>query len=375
MSLVSMLKINLIKKLATYIRKWMQNQFILLKILQNGFRGRFFKSVYYTLLIFVSLFTQCSLMRNFRWSAKLCFEKNYYLCQHRMPYVSEKNRQRVYARWNETFPGQKANEIQVYVKPGRSDAGNRRWIKIFTHDFSKTPLILFLLLFNVHFRINRELNREANVISKRPTSSPQRASHRSRDQSDRNQIPVNRRRLSNEINPPEVLSTQDTQLRRKKQHNKSKEREALKLSGNVDLGLKKKSLRTRTKTTSTTSTTTTEHPNEIPRNFHPQPPPQPSSNHHRHNHYNTDYDRNDYRRTMMTSTTTQYPITYQAITTSHTSSSHQQSPINPSITSPPTSGISSKQIEKVNDFVFNASYENFIHFLHTHTEKTFGRHP
>ena len=32
-----------------------------------------------------------------------------------MPYVSEKSRQRLYAKWNETYPNEMANEVEVYV--------------------------------------------------------------------------------------------------------------------------------------------------------------------------------------------------------------------------------------------------------------------
>ena len=54
-------------------------------------------------------------MNKTRWSAKLCMEKNNFICQHKMPYVGERNRQRIYAKWNETFPNQFANEIEVYI--------------------------------------------------------------------------------------------------------------------------------------------------------------------------------------------------------------------------------------------------------------------
>uniref|UniRef100_A0A6B2E8I3 Putative c-type lectin n=1 Tax=Phlebotomus kandelakii TaxID=1109342 RepID=A0A6B2E8I3_9DIPT len=60
----------------------------------------------------------CSMMNptlKFRWSAKPCVEQHNFICQHRMPYVSERNRQRVYAKWNETFPNELANEIEVIV--------------------------------------------------------------------------------------------------------------------------------------------------------------------------------------------------------------------------------------------------------------------
>ncbi|XP_059613344.1 uncharacterized protein LOC132259646 [Phlebotomus argentipes] len=60
----------------------------------------------------------CSMMNptlKFRWSAKPCVEQHNFICQHRMPFVSERNRQRVYAKWNETFPNELANEIEVIV--------------------------------------------------------------------------------------------------------------------------------------------------------------------------------------------------------------------------------------------------------------------
>lgn len=50
-----------------------------------------------------------------RWSARPCVEKSYYICQHRMPYVSETNRVKIYQRWNVTFPHGMANEIEVKV--------------------------------------------------------------------------------------------------------------------------------------------------------------------------------------------------------------------------------------------------------------------
>lgn len=32
-----------------------------------------------------------------------------------MPYVSEKNRQKIYNKWNETYPNEMANEIEVVL--------------------------------------------------------------------------------------------------------------------------------------------------------------------------------------------------------------------------------------------------------------------
>ncbi len=195
-----------------------------------------------------------------------------------------------------------------------------------------------------------------NTVSSRPTPTPQRTSSRSRDQRRNNQIPEgNRRRVYNEINPPEVLATQDSRLRRKKQYNKSKERSIPKISGNVDLGMKSLRRLKMSSTTTTTTTTTNQHANDIPRIFETQKPPSSSSNHHRHNHYNTEYDRNDYyRRMMMTSTTTQYPRTYHLPTSApvtstskaYTTTSTRRPPYYPpSTTNSPA--LSSRHVEKV----------------------------
>ncbi|XP_058055035.1 uncharacterized protein LOC131206485 isoform X2 [Anopheles bellator] len=60
----------------------------------------------------------CALLRSdlkFRWSAEECTKKVDFICQHRMPLVSEQSRNQVYHRWNETYPNQKANEKMVYI--------------------------------------------------------------------------------------------------------------------------------------------------------------------------------------------------------------------------------------------------------------------
>lgn len=51
----------------------------------------------------------------FRWSAKLCTEKLNFICQHKMPFVNSHSRSKVYTRWNETFPNELANEVEVVV--------------------------------------------------------------------------------------------------------------------------------------------------------------------------------------------------------------------------------------------------------------------
>lgn len=56
----------------------------------------------------------CLIFRfRFRWSASSCEVQHQYICQHRMQYVTEKNRQKIYTKWNETYPNEMANEIEV----------------------------------------------------------------------------------------------------------------------------------------------------------------------------------------------------------------------------------------------------------------------
>lgn len=132
---------------------------------------------------------------------------------------------------------------------------------------------------------------------------PQNQNQTSRNQGGQrnNQLPVDTRRISNEINPPEILSAQDAQLRRKKQQkDKSKESRTSKLTGDVDLGRNflKKNLNKQTKSrrrqesrtstvpiVTTSTTTTTESPNSISQIYPVNP--------HRHNHYNSNNNNND----------------------------------------------------------------------------------
>ena len=43
-----------------------------------------------------------------------------------MSFVNEKNRHKVYSKWNETYPNQVANEVEVYVSTNGNN--NRRWV-------------------------------------------------------------------------------------------------------------------------------------------------------------------------------------------------------------------------------------------------------
>ena len=40
-------------------------------------------------------------------------EEHFFICQHRMPVVNKNNLQHIYNMWNNTFPNQIANEIEV----------------------------------------------------------------------------------------------------------------------------------------------------------------------------------------------------------------------------------------------------------------------
>lgn len=54
----------------------------------------------------------------------MCTERHRFICQHRMRYVNSRNRQEVYAKWNETYPNQLANEVEVYLSANGNN--NRR---------------------------------------------------------------------------------------------------------------------------------------------------------------------------------------------------------------------------------------------------------
>lgn len=121
---------------------------------------------------------------------------------------------------------------------------------------------------------------------------PQNQNQTSRNQGGQrnNQLPVDTRRINNEINPPEILSTQDAQLRRKKQHKDKSKESRPKITGDVDLdrNMLKKNLSKQPKsrrrqstvpTVTTSTTTTTESPNSISQIYPVNP--------HRHNHYNS----------------------------------------------------------------------------------------
>ncbi|XP_017862844.1 PREDICTED: trichohyalin isoform X1 [Drosophila arizonae] len=64
----------------------------------------------------------------YRWSARSCPDKLRFICQHKMPKVSEANRYKIYNRWNETYPNQLANEVvlEVINRRGKDNRYHRR---------------------------------------------------------------------------------------------------------------------------------------------------------------------------------------------------------------------------------------------------------
>lgn len=67
----------------------------------------------------------------YRWSASSCVEKHQYICQHRMPYVNEKHRSRIYTRWNQTYPNEQATQVEVTINEAEMlKRGNRQSIPV-----------------------------------------------------------------------------------------------------------------------------------------------------------------------------------------------------------------------------------------------------
>ncbi|KAG4071399.1 hypothetical protein HA402_011553 [Bradysia odoriphaga] len=67
----------------------------------------------------------------YRWSASSCVDKHQYICQHRMPYVNEKHRSRIYAKWNQTYPNEQATQVEVVINSAEMlKRGNRQSIPV-----------------------------------------------------------------------------------------------------------------------------------------------------------------------------------------------------------------------------------------------------
>lgn len=189
------------------------------------------------------------------------------------------------------------------------------------------------------------------ATSKRPDAANRVSPSRDQVAEASNQVPSTTRYrvISNEINPPEVVSSRDaanqSKLRRnkKQQINKGRENKTLKLTGNVDLGSsvfrQSKQLRRKsTRKLTTPTTTSTQHPNTISEVFQP--------NHHRHNHYETRQQTQKAHKPPTTSTP--YPSTYP--TTDSPSTSTARAYFTESTSSVPafnTTALAAKLLEKV----------------------------
>lgn len=156
--------------------------------------------------------------------------------------------------------------------------------------------------------------------------------------------------ISNEINPPEVLSNRDgisqSKLRRnkKQQNQQARGNKTLNLTGNVDLGrMNLKQNRPSRRKNGTRriqkTTTTTPHPNTISEIF--------PVNHHRHNHYETRPQHNQPKP----ETSTAAPVIYRPETsTSRAYSTPSTTTINPptsTVIASNTTPMSPKELEKV----------------------------
>lgn len=189
------------------------------------------------------------------------------------------------------------------------------------------------------FPLSREFYR---ATSKRPSAN------RATDQASQasNQIPRYKSIISNEINPPEVLSNRESitqnKLRRnkKQQTNRVRENKTLNLTGNVDLGSnvfkQNRTARRRNGTRRGTTTVTTPHPNSILEVFPP--------NHHRHNHYDSRQPK-VYPTPYPTTSTTYRPET--TTNRAYVTSSTTNAPEIPQNRTESSTQMSTKVLEKV----------------------------
>lgn len=155
----------------------------------------------------------------YKWTARKCTELHYFICQHRMSLVNEKQRQRVYTKWNETYPNQMANEVEVYV----STNGNNNNRSQFYRKRNRSG-------------INR-LSQVNNEVQKAETTSSTLAP---------DYLPYNvyskletfEQKPQEDIHPINSATNVGKEL--DQESLKQRKRHSLKLSGDVDLGLKKK---------------------------------------------------------------------------------------------------------------------------------------
>lgn len=221
------------------------------------------------------------------------------------------------------------------------------------------------------------------ATSKRPAAYPVALPIGDQSAQASNQVPsMSRYRgvISNEINPPEVLSNRDgisqSKLRRnkKQQNQRVRENKTLNLTGNVDLGrmnLKQNRPSRRKNGTRRISktTATTQHPNTISEIFPP--------NHHRHNHYET---RPQHHKPDEPETSTAAPVRYRPETSTlrrefSTPSTTTINPPTSTVTASSTTPMSAKEVEKVTKVDFMTFNAWRLPDCFSLPETTIGKHP
>lgn len=155
---------------------------------------------------------------DYRWSAKECIERHYFICQHRMSFVNEKNRQKVYTKWNETYPNQIANEVEVYV----STNGRRSGVNSNNNPGSRKKN---------RAGVNR-LSQVNNDIKKTDAASSTTPLPEYLPFNVYKNLEMTKQKPQEDIHPVQTHNTEadrQASLKQRKRH-------SLKLTGNVDLG-------------------------------------------------------------------------------------------------------------------------------------------
>ncbi|KAG5678502.1 hypothetical protein PVAND_008169 [Polypedilum vanderplanki] len=151
----------------------------------------------------------------YKWTARECIERHYFICQHRMSFVNEKNRQKVYAKWNETYPNQVANEVEVYVSTNGRRSNNNTYRKKPRGGMNRLS------------QVNNDIKKiDASSSTATTTTLPE-------------YLPYNAYKNLENMNqkPQEDIHPLQSHVQNEdKQSLKQRKRHSLKLTGNVDLG-------------------------------------------------------------------------------------------------------------------------------------------
>ncbi|CAD7004618.1 unnamed protein product [Ceratitis capitata] len=102
---------------------------------------------------------------DYRWSARPCPDKFRFICQHKMPKVSEKNRGKVYTRWNATYPNEYANEVILEVMDQPDRNGHRSNVVVKAEGSDEQ-----ILLPKTRSKGGRNRDRQGRRPSNRPIS-------------------------------------------------------------------------------------------------------------------------------------------------------------------------------------------------------------